>query len=120
MMNSAANGAATLCARAVVRHRSCVESLAFFAICRNHPFTMRESPYLKSWPLHILPVLGVSLVLAVIGPFGSYAMPLATRLLYFLIMGVLNWLQVIFLAAWLGQFEPIDRWPVVARMLLVG
>jgi DNA-binding LytR/AlgR family response regulator len=65
-------------------------------------------------------VLGVSLVLAVIGPFGSYAMPLATRLLYFLIMGVLNWLQVIFLAAWLGQFEPIDRWPVVARMLLVG
>jgi hypothetical protein len=97
-----------------------VESLAFFAICRNHRFTMRESPYLKSWHLHIAPVVGLSVVLAVIGPFGSYAMPLATRLLYFLILGVLNWLQVIFLAAWFGQIEPINRWPLVLRMLLVG
>jgi hypothetical protein len=98
-----------------------VESLVFFAICRNDPFTMRESPYLKSWPWQIWPVIGLAAVLGVIGPFGSYdRMLLGTRLAYFLVIGILNWLQVILLAAWLARFETIGRWPVAARMILVG
>jgi len=98
-----------------------VESLAFFAICRNDPFTMRESPYLKSWPWQVWPVIGLAVVLGVIGPFGSYdRMPIGTRIVYFLVIGILNWLQVIFLAAWFGRFERIGRWPVAARMVLVG
>jgi len=105
----------------LVCHRSCVESLAFFAICRNDPFTMRESPYIRLLAWQAPAALGIAVVLAVIGPFGTYfRMSLADRLAYFLVIGVLNWLQVVFLAAWFGHVEPIDRWPVVGRMILVG
>jgi hypothetical protein len=98
-----------------------VESLAFFAICRDHPFTMRESPYLRSWRYHVPWVMGLAVVMAVTGPFGSYDyMALPVRVAYFVIIGVLSWGQVILLAAWFGQFEAIDRWPVWARMTLVG
>ena len=102
-------------------HRPYVEWLVFFAICRDHPFTMRESPYLKSWPYHVPAVLLLAIVMAVTGPFGTYEhMGIGTRLVYFVTLGVLNWLQVILLAAWFGSIEPIDRWPVAARMTLVG
>ena len=60
-------------------------------------------------------------VMAVIGPFGTYfQMGLGARLAYFGILTVLNWIQIIVLAAWFGQIEPIDRWPVAARMALIG
>jgi DNA-binding LytR/AlgR family response regulator len=95
--------------------------LAFFAICPNDPFTMRESPYLRSLPYHLPGVLGMVVVMAVIGPFGTYfQMGLGSRLAYFGIMTTLNWIQIVVLAAWFGQVEPIDRWPVAARMALVG
>ncbi|MBV8394151.1 MAG: LytTR family transcriptional regulator [Alphaproteobacteria bacterium] len=82
---------------------------------------MRESPYLKSWPYRIGPVLALAVVFAVIGPFGTYLrMEPGVRLLYFTIIGVVTWLQVIVLAAWFGTIEPIDRWPVAVRMTLVG
>ena len=65
---------------------------------------MRESPYFKSIP-HGLPwLLGLVVVMAVTGPFGSYgSMRLATRLLYFGSTGGLIWLQVITCAALLGR-----------------
>lgn len=82
---------------------------------------MRESPYLRSVPWQAPAVLALTLVMAVTGPFGTYEhMSLARRLVYFLVVGILNWLQVVFLAAWFGRIEPIDRWPVVGRMILVG
>ena len=82
---------------------------------------MRESPYLKSWPYQSVPVVALAVVLAVIGPFGTYLqMGLGTRLVYFIVIGLINWLQVILLAAWFGTLEPIDRWPVAVRMTLVG
>jgi DNA-binding LytR/AlgR family response regulator len=82
---------------------------------------MRESPYIKSLPYHMPAVLGLALVLAVTGPFGTYHhMALGTRLVYFVVLGALNWLQVVLLAAWFGGIEPIDRWPVAGRMALVG
>jgi hypothetical protein len=60
-------------------------------------------------------------VMAVTGPFGTYNfMSLGERLVYFIVIGLLSWLQVILLAAWFGRIEPIDRWPVYARMALVG
>jgi hypothetical protein len=66
-------------------------------------------------------VLGLSIVFAVIGPFGTYnTMPLGARLVYFSSVGTLTWLMMVLLAAWFGQLEPIDRWPVYARMTLVG
>jgi hypothetical protein len=82
---------------------------------------MRESPYLRTWPYHLGPVLGFAVVFAVIGPFGTYLqMGLGLRLAFFIVIGVVNWLQVILLAAWFGTVEPIDRWPVWLRMTLVG
>ncbi len=87
----------------------------------NHPFTMRESPYVRSLPYHLPAVVGFALVMGVTGPFGTYEhMGLGVRLLYFTVLAVLNWLQVIALAAWFGRIEPIDRWPVAGRMALVG
>lgn len=87
----------------------------------NHPFTMRESPYIRSLPYHLPAVLGVAIVMAVTGPFGTYwDMTLPTRFAYFGIIGVLSWIQIILLAAWFGTIEPIDRWPVAGRMALVG
>ena len=53
-------------------HANCVEWLVFFAICRDHPFTMRESPYFRALPWHLPPLLAISVVMAVIGPFGTY------------------------------------------------
>lgn len=82
---------------------------------------MRESPYVRSLPYQLLPVLGVALVLAVLGPFGTYqSMDLVQRLAHFGIIGALSWIQVVLLAAWFGTIEPIDRWPVAGRMTLVG
>jgi DNA-binding LytR/AlgR family response regulator len=82
---------------------------------------MRGSPYLRSLPYHLPGVLGMVVVMAVIGPFGTYfQMGLGSRLAYFGILTVLNWIQIIVLAAWFGQIEPIDRWPVAARMALIG
>lgn len=82
---------------------------------------MRESPYVRSLPYQLLPVLGVALVLAVLGPFGTYErMDLVQRLAHFGIIGALSWIQVVLLAAWFGTIEPIDRWPVAGRMTLVG
>ena len=102
-------------------HRVCVEVLAFFAICPNHQLTMRESPYLRSLPWQAPWVIGLAVVMAVTGPFGSYEyMGLGVRLVFFGTIGALSWLQVIVLAAWFGRIEPIDRWPVAGRMALVG
>ncbi len=82
---------------------------------------MRESPYVRSLPYHLPPMIGIALVMAVTGPFGTYErMDFVHRLASFGIIGLLSWLQVILLAAWFGSIEPIDRWPVAGRMALVG
>lgn len=82
---------------------------------------MRESPYVRSLPYHLPPMIGIAIVMAVTGPFGTYErMDFAHRLASFGIIGILSWLQVILLAAWFGSIEPIDRWPVAGRMTLVG
>jgi DNA-binding LytR/AlgR family response regulator len=82
---------------------------------------MRESPYFKSLGRQLPWVVGLAAVMAVIGPFGSYAyMGLLTRLVYFIALGLLFWLQIILLTAWFGSIEAIDRWPLVVRMALAG
>ena len=102
-------------------HRRCVEVLAFFAICPDHPSTMRESSYFKSIPRQLPWVLGSGVVMAVTGPFGSYfAAGLAIRLLYFITTGVLIWLEVLACAALLATVGLTERWPIVSRMALAG
>ncbi len=108
-------------ARARVFHLGCVESLVFFAICRDHRFTMREWTPVRTIPYQLPWILGIAVVMAVTGPFGSYeTMGLGKRLVYFTAIGVLAWAQVIGLITALRQIETVNRWPVVARMTLAG
>lgn len=82
---------------------------------------MRESPYLKSIPYHLPWILGLAVIMTVTGPFGSYeAMSVPVRLFFFTCTNVLIWIQVVVFGALLGQFEPIDRWPIVRRMVVAG
>jgi hypothetical protein len=82
---------------------------------------MRESLYLKAFPRHVPWVIGLGVVLGVIGPFGLYETAgLATRLVYFVIIGSLTWLQVIGCAALLATFERFERWSIVGRMAFAG
>jgi hypothetical protein len=98
-----------------------VESLVFFAICRDHHSTMREWTPVRTIPYHLPWVLGIAVVMAVTGPFGTYeTMGLGKRLLYFTITGVLAWALVIGFIVALRRVEAINRWPIVARMALAG
>jgi hypothetical protein len=82
---------------------------------------MRESPYIQSLPRHLPWVIGLAVVMAVIGPFGSYNyMGLGSRLLYFLLVGVSFWLVIVLLAAILGSLDWTERWPLPLRMAIAG
>jgi hypothetical protein len=82
---------------------------------------MRQSPYFRSLPYNLPGVLGMVVVMAVTGPFGTYFQTsLGTRLAYFGIIVLLHWIQIMVLAAWFGRLETIDRWPLVLRMAVVG
>jgi hypothetical protein len=82
---------------------------------------MRESPYVRSLPRHLPWVIGSAVVMAVIGPFGSYNyMGLASRLLYFTVTGISFWLVIVLLSAILGSLDWTERWPLPLRMAVAG
>jgi len=82
---------------------------------------MRESLYFRSLPRHLPWVIGLAVVMAVIGPFGSYDyMTLGTRLVYFVLVGASFWLLIMLTAALLNGLEMLERWPMAARMALAG
>jgi hypothetical protein len=82
---------------------------------------MRQSPYLRRLHWQLVGLLVLTVVMGVTGPFGTYGtLGLGARLLYFAAIGLVNWVLVALLAAWFGQLEPVDRWPVYVRMTLVG
>ena len=82
---------------------------------------MRETPYIHSIPRQFPWVLGLAIVMAVTGPFGSYgSVGLGVRLVYFGATGVLIGLQVLGFALLLSQVEAFQRWSIAARMALGG
>jgi hypothetical protein len=82
---------------------------------------MRESPYVRFLPRHLPWAIGLAIIMAVIGPFGSYNdMGLGGRLLYFTVVGVAFWLVITLLAAVLGSLEWTERWPLPFRMAVAG
>jgi hypothetical protein len=102
-------------------HYPCAESLVFFAICRDHRSAMREWSPVRTIPYHLPWVLGITVVMAVTGPFGSYeTMGLGKRLVYFTIIGVLSWAMVIGFIVALRQIDAFNRWPIAIRMALAG
>jgi hypothetical protein len=102
-------------------HHCCAESLVFFVICRDHHSTMREWTPVRTIPYHLPWVMGISVVMAVTGPFGTYeTIGLGKRLLYFTITGILAWALVVGFIITLRQIEAFNRWPIVIRMALAG
>lgn len=82
---------------------------------------MREPRYVRNLRDDVPWMVGICLVLAVIGPFGTYeSMGFAQRLPYFLVTGVSTWLLVVGLLRLLMHWEALDPWPMAARMALAG
>jgi len=82
---------------------------------------MREAPYIRSIPRQLPWVLGLAVIMAVTGPFGSYGSTgLGVRLVYFVATAVVMWLLVLGFALLLSQVEAIVRWSLAARMALAG
>ncbi len=82
---------------------------------------MREPKYVRSLRDDIPWMLGISLVLAVIGPFGTFdSMSFAYRLPYFLVAGFSTWLLVTGLIRLLLRWDALDSWHAVARAALAG
>jgi len=82
---------------------------------------MREWTVVRSLPYHLPWVLGIAVVMAVTGPFGSYeTMGLGRRLIYFTVTSVSAWALVIAFIVGLHQIEAISRWPIIIRMALAG
>lgn len=82
---------------------------------------MREWTPVRTIPYHLPWVMGIAVVMAVTGPFGTYeTMGLGKRLFYFTITGVLAWALVIGFIVALRRIEAFNRWPIVARMALAG
>ena len=82
---------------------------------------MRQTTFLRTLPYQLPWIVGIIVVFAVTGPFGSYAeMKFPTRVGYFGVICTLFWLQVIGLNAVVRRIETINRWPMVVWRILVG
>ncbi|MBV9835494.1 MAG: hypothetical protein JO055_13855, partial [Alphaproteobacteria bacterium] len=82
---------------------------------------MREPRYVRNLRDDVPWMVGICLVLAVVGPFGTYdSMSFAQRLPYFLVTGVSTWLLVVGLVNLLLRWDALDAWPTAARMALAG
>ena len=82
---------------------------------------MRESLYMRPLPRQLPWVIGLAVVLAVIGPFGSYLyMSLPIRLIYFVLVGVAFWLLIATTSALMVGREVLRRWPLPLRLALAG
>ena len=95
--------------------------LAFSSTDGDCRFAMREPRYVRDLRDDVPWMLGISLVLAVIGPFGTFdSMSFAQRLPYFLVAGFSTWLLVAGLIRLLLRWDALDSWHPVARAALAG
>jgi len=82
---------------------------------------MRESLHVRPLPRQLPWVVGLAIVMAVIGPFGSYSyMSLPVRLIFFVSVGVGFWLLITTASALLVGLEALRRWPLPLRLALAG
>jgi hypothetical protein len=82
---------------------------------------MRESSFFKALPFQFLCLAIAAVVLAMIGPYGTFAdLRLGSRLLYWgLSMGA-GWLTVVPIAAAIDRVDRLQAWPIAGRMALAG
>ena len=72
-------------------------------------------------PWHLPWVLGFAVVMAVIGPFGSYfTMSLPVRLLYFGLVGATFWGSILAAVRLSARWETTRQWPLPLRLAASG
>lgn len=82
---------------------------------------MRESYYFRSIPQQFPWAVGLAIVMGVTGPFGTYSgTGLGVRLVFFTMIGLLIWIQVLLFGALLASIAFTQRWPLLGRMALAG
>lgn len=82
---------------------------------------MREWAPVRTISYHLPWVVGLAVIMAVTGPFGSYdTMSLGVRLVYFTVICVLTWAQIIGCIVGLLRIEAVARWRVSVRMAVAG
>ncbi|TWT03055.1 LytTR family DNA-binding domain-containing protein [Reyranella sp. CPCC 100927] len=82
---------------------------------------MRESTFFQSLPQQLLYVLIAAAVLALVGPYGTYRdLPLDLRAAYWTLCMLTGWILMTAIGAGIDRIEPLQGWPVVARMVVAG
>lgn len=77
--------------------------------------------YLRYPFLQVLGALGLGIVLAAIGPYGTFSdLPLGPRLGYWITIVALNWLQIVAVSEILAQSRFAGPLPVTVRALLAA
>ncbi len=84
-------------------------------------FAMRESTFFQSLPQQLLYVLIAAAILALVGPYGTYRdLPLDLRAAYWTLCMLAGWILMTAIGAGIDRIEPLQGWPVVARMVIAG
>jgi hypothetical protein len=82
---------------------------------------MRESTFFQGLPFQILCAAIAAVVLAMIGPYGTYTeLPLDRRLAYWALSVTAGWSLMLGITALVDRVEPLQGWPVAGRMVLAG
>lgn len=77
----------------------------------------------KQLSIELLVISGIGLILGLLGPFGTYAMPSAMRLAYwvtFILIGYVIFRPISFVALWLNGATAVPFWIAMAIALLVA
>lgn len=70
------------------------------------------SPWHRPWTRHAAAILAIGLLVGLVGPFGTFAaMALPQRLLYWIVIAALSWVQWGLLSGWLTRWT---GWPEAA------
>ncbi|HEX2885880.1 LytTR family DNA-binding domain-containing protein [Vineibacter terrae] len=84
-------------------------------------FAMRQSTFFQALPFQLLCMSIAAIVLAMIGPYGTYVdLPLPARLVYWALSMACGWFLMMGLAMAINRIEPLQAWPVAGRMALAG
>ena len=100
--------------------------------CAFCPFAKRERAakhavmerfYTKQLAIELLIISGIGLIFGFLGPFGTYAMPTAMRLAYwvvFILVGYAIFRPISFVAVWMSESSPVSFPIAIGIALLVA
>jgi len=82
---------------------------------------MRESTFFQALPFQLLCAGIAAVVLAMIGPYGTYVdLPLDLRLAYWSLGMAAGWTLMMGIGAVINRIDRLQAWPVAGRMAVAG